>query len=58
MPRLFERAAVRYAVDRDVVVASAGNEPAKPVAYPAAYPEVIAVTSVDRAATRAATSDA
>lgn len=43
-----EHAAVRYAVDRGVtIVASAGNHPDKPVAYPAAYPEVIAVTSVN-----------
>lgn len=48
-PRFLEHAAVRYAVNRGVViVASAGNDPAKPVGYPAAYPEVIAVASVDK----------
>lgn len=47
-PQALEHAAVRYAVNRGVViVASAGNDPGKPVGYPAAYPEVIAVTSVD-----------
>lgn len=47
-PSRVERAAVRYATRRGVViVASAGNDPHRPVAYPAAYPEVIAVTSTD-----------
>lgn len=47
-PSRVEQAAVRYATERGVViVASAGNDPHRPVAYPAAYPEVIAVTSVD-----------
>lgn len=47
-PSRVEHAAVRYATDRGVViVASAGNSPRRPVAYPAAYPEVIAVTAID-----------
>lgn len=47
-PSRLEHAAVRYATRRGVViVASAGNDPGRPVAYPAAYPEVIAVTSTD-----------
>ncbi|HVM00769.1 MAG TPA: S8 family serine peptidase [Egibacteraceae bacterium] len=47
-PSRLEHAAVRYATSRGVVVvASAGNDPRRPVAYPAAYPEVIAVTSTD-----------
>ena len=47
-PSRIEHAAVRYATRRGVViVASAGNDPLRPVAYPAAYPEVIAVTATD-----------
>lgn len=47
-PSKLEHAAVRYATRRGVViVASAGNDPRLPVAYPAAYPEVIAVTSTN-----------
>lgn len=47
-PSRVEHAAVRYATQQGVViVASAGNDPRRPVAYPAAYPEVIAVTSVN-----------
>lgn len=47
-PSHLEHAAVRYATSRGVIiVASAGNDPRRPVAYPAAYPEVIAVTSTD-----------
>lgn len=47
-PSRLEHAAVRYATDRGVaIVASAGNDPSRPVAYPAAYPEVISVTSTD-----------
>ncbi|MFJ4097243.1 type VII secretion-associated serine protease mycosin [Kitasatospora sp. NPDC089913] len=43
-----ERAAVRYAVDKDVVlVAGTGNE-ASSVGYPAAFPGVVAVGAVDR----------
>lgn len=42
------RAAVKYAVDRGaVVVASTGNESVLGVSYPAAYPDVVAVSAVD-----------
>jgi subtilisin family serine protease len=48
-PSRIEHAAVRYATQRGVVlVAAAGNNPARRVAFPAAYPEVIGVTAVDR----------
>ncbi|MFI1992069.1 S8 family serine peptidase [Actinoplanes sp. NPDC020271] len=44
-PRM--RAAVAYAVRRGVVVvAAAGNDPSRPVTYPAAYPGVIGVGAV------------
>lgn len=47
-PSRLEHAAVRYATEQGVViVASAGNKPDRPVSYPAAYDEVIAVTSTD-----------
>lgn len=47
-PSRLERAAVRYATNRGVVlVASAGNNPFEPATYPAAYPEVISVTAVN-----------
>lgn len=47
-PSRLERAAVRYATERGVVlVASAGNNPFQPATYPAAYPEVISVTAVN-----------
>ncbi|CAN3980838.1 hypothetical protein KPATCC21470_3493 [Kitasatospora purpeofusca] len=43
-----ERAAVKYAVDKDVVlVASTGNETSS-VLYPAAFPGVVAVGAVDQ----------
>lgn len=49
-PSWVEHAAVRYATARGVVVvASAGNRPGRSAGYPAAYPEVIGVTSVDGA---------
>lgn len=44
----WERAAVRWAQQQDVgVVAAAGNDPSRPVGFPAAYPEVLAVGSID-----------
>lgn len=55
-PEPEEDAAVRYALDKGVVVvASAGNGGRKGdrVSYPAAYPGVIAVTAVDRHGKRA-----
>ena len=52
------RNAVEYAVDHRVVLtAAAGNEGASSVAYPAAYPEVIAVGAIDRYDTRASFSN-
>ena len=43
------RAQVDYALSKGViVVASAGNEPVKSPTYPAAYPEVTAVTALER----------
>lgn len=48
-----EYRAVQYAYDRDVVlVAASGNEFARSVSYPAAYPEVIAVGAVRASGTR------
>jgi subtilisin family serine protease len=42
------RQAVRYADERGVIlVASAGNDGFDKISYPAAYPEVLAVTAVD-----------
>lgn len=47
-PSRTEHAAVRYATSRGVViVAAAGNDPRRPVSYPAAYDEVIAVTATN-----------
>lgn len=47
-PSVLERAAVRWARSQGVgVIAAAGNDPTAPVGYPAAYPEVLAVGSVD-----------
>lgn len=41
--------AVRYAADHDVVlIAASGNDATKRPGFPAAYPEVLAVASVDR----------
>jgi hypothetical protein len=46
---LLETAVKALAAKGHVIVAAVGNDgPAKPVNYPAAYPSVIAVTSVDR----------
>lgn len=43
-----EHAAIRWARAQGVgVIAAAGNDPHAPVGYPAAYPEVLAVGSVD-----------
>ena len=42
------RKAVNYAIEHGaMIVASAGNEGAKQITYPAAYPDVVGVTSVD-----------
>ena len=50
---LTEYRAIQYAYDRDVVlVAASGNEFARSVSYPAAYPEVIAVGAVRASGTR------
>lgn len=44
----WEHAAVRWAQDHGAgLVAAAGNDPRRPVGYPAAYPEVLAVGSID-----------
>jgi len=52
------RNAIEYAVDHRVVLtAAAGNEGANGVAYPAAYPEVIAVGAIDRYDDRASFSN-
>ncbi len=54
------QAAVREALDSDVVVvAAAGNDAQKnnPVTYPASYPGVLAVASVDRDGKRAENSE-
>lgn len=46
--------AVREANDKGIIiVASAGNNPNKPITYPAAYPEVIAVSALDQSGKRA-----
>src|SRR5690606_921845 len=48
------REAVHYAHDKGVVmVAAAGNDAFTQLAYPAAYPEVLAVTAVDAAGRQA-----
>ena len=48
-----EYRAIQYAYDRDVVlVAASGNEFARSISYPAAYPEVIAVGAVRASGTR------
>lgn len=42
------RKAVKYALDNGaILVASAGNDSASRISYPAAYPQVVGVTSVD-----------
>jgi subtilisin family serine protease len=47
-PSLIEWMAVRYASARGVaLVAAAGNNPHKPAGFPAAYPSVLSVTSVN-----------
>ncbi|MHB1454767.1 MAG: Ig-like domain-containing protein [Saccharofermentanales bacterium] len=52
---VLEHAAIMYAVDKVVtVVAAAGNDSSANAGYPAAYPEVIAVSSSDKAGTFAA----
>lgn len=44
----WEHAAIRWARQRGVgVIAAAGNDPSRPVGFPAAYPEVLAVGSLD-----------
>lgn len=48
------REAVRYANERGVIlVAAAGNDGYNQISYPAAYPEVLAVTAVDGAGRQA-----
>lgn len=47
-PSVLEWLAVRYASSRGVaLVAAAGNDPSKPAGFPAAYREVLSVTSLD-----------
>lgn len=44
----WEHAAIRWAHQKGVgVIAAAGNDPRRPVGFPAAYPEVLAVGSLD-----------
>lgn len=43
-----EYAAIQYAINRGVIVVAAVGNNMDAVSYPAAYPDVIAVTSVDR----------
>jgi subtilisin family serine protease len=48
-PSVVEWLAVRYAHAKGAaLVAAAGNDPTKPAGYPAAYPEVLSVTAIDR----------
>lgn len=47
-PSIPERLAIGYARRRGVaLVAAAGNDPTRPAGYPAAYPSVLSVTSID-----------
>ncbi len=54
----FEERAVEYAWGKGVfLVAAAGNDTCKPVGFPAAYPEVIAVAALASSTTRASYSN-
>lgn len=55
---LFLRDAIRYAYDKDcVIIAASGNDNTERPGYPAAYPEVLAVSATDSQKLKAAFSN-